>query len=84
MFFYRGDNFRVAFSHIGDLRSILPDDVRILALTATSTTEILKAVKTRLSLDDPPVIGVSPNRANIKYYIEPCTTFNKYLLRVDG
>ena len=76
LFFYRGDNFRVAFSHIGDLRSILPDNVRILALTATSTVEIFKAVKTRLSLDDPAVIGESPNRANIKYYVEPLPSIN--------
>ena len=62
--FCRGDDFRAAFAHIGDLRSILPDDVHILALTATCTTEILKAVKMRLSLDDPAVIGVSPNRSN--------------------
>ena len=73
IFFYRGDDFRVAFSHVGDLHSILPDNV---ALTATSTVEIFKAVKTRLSLDDPAVIGESPNRANIKYYVEPLPSIN--------
>ena len=76
IFFYRGDDFRVAFSHVGDLRSILPDNVLIWALTATFTVEIFKAVKTRLSLDDPAVIGESPNRANIKYYVEPLPSIN--------
>ena len=45
--------------------------MHILALTATATSDVLKVVKTRLVLDDPQVIGISPNRANIKYYIEP-------------
>ena len=67
----RGDDFRVAFARIGDLCSVLPEGVHILALTATATSDVLKVVKARLSLDDPIVIGVSPNRVNIKYYIEP-------------
>ena len=67
----RGDDFRVAFARIGDVRSILPNNVHILALTATATPDILKTVKTRLSLDDPVLVGVTPNRGNIKYHIEP-------------
>ena len=68
----RSDDFRVAFSNIGDLHRILPNEVRILALTATATLDIFKAVKTRLSLDDPVLVGVTPNSlGNIKYHIEP-------------
>ena len=36
---YRGDDFRVMFAEIGDIRSLLPNCVKILALTATSTRE---------------------------------------------
>jgi len=36
-----------------------------LALTATATCSTLKAVKERLSLQDPIIIGTSPNRPNI-------------------
>ena len=68
---FRGDDFRVAFSQIGDLRSILPEGVHMLALTATATTAVFKAVKKRLALVDPLVIGISPDRANIKYSVEP-------------
>ena len=46
--------------------------VQILALTTTSTAEIFKAVK-RLSLA---VNGVSLNRTNIKYYVEPLPLIN--------
>ena len=64
----------MAYSQIGDLRSILPEGVHILALTATLTTTVFEAVKKRLSLNDPAVIGTSPNRANIKYHVEPKET----------
>ena len=50
--------------------------VQILALKATSTAEIFKAAKTRLSLDDPAVIGISLNRTNIKHYVEPLPLIN--------
>ena len=75
-FIIRGDNFRVAFSQIGDLRSIMSQNVRILALTATATSEVYKAVRNRLSLDDPAVIGLPPSRDNIKYYVEPLPNIN--------
>ena len=61
----------MVFSQIGDLRSILPEGVHMLALTATATTAVFKAVKKRLALVDPLVIGISPDRADIKYLVEP-------------
>ena len=50
---------------IGELRSIIPDHVCILALTATATHPTLQAVKDRLCLRNPIVVGLSPNRPNI-------------------
>jgi bloom syndrome protein len=44
-----GDDFRMAYAHIGDLRSILPSSVNIMALTATATEITFKAVCERLS-----------------------------------
>ena len=34
-----GDQFRISFSKIGNLRSIVPSNVNIMALTATATHE---------------------------------------------
>ena len=68
---YRGDNFRVSFSKIGELRSLLPDKVSIMALTATATTETLKIVTDRLSLRNPVVVGITPNQGNLKFFVEP-------------
>ena len=39
-----GDEFRKSFSQIWDIRSLLPDKVRFLALTATATTEMYYVV----------------------------------------
>jgi len=74
--YIRGDDFRVAFSHIGDLQSIVPQNVHILALTATATSEVFKVVRNRLSLDDPTIIGLPPSQDNIKYNVEPLPNIN--------
>lgn len=71
---YRGDNFRVSFSKIGELRSLLPDKVSIMGLTATATTETLKIVTDRLSMRNPVVIGITPNQVNLKFFVEPLPT----------
>lgn len=68
---YRGTEFRQAFGQIGNLCSIIPGKAKILALTATATSEVLSTVKAKLNLVDTLVIGLSPDRGNIKYYVEP-------------
>ena len=39
-----GDKFRDAFSKVDDLRSLLPANVRIMALTATATNASFKVI----------------------------------------
>lgn len=64
-----GDQFRRAFSLIGNLRSLVPSGVKVLALTATATLDTYKCVVQRLSLQDPVLISVPPERENIVYYV---------------
>lgn len=45
-----GDEFRRAFSKIGDLRSILPASINVMALTATPTVETFDIVSQLLYL----------------------------------
>lgn len=52
-----GDDFRRAFSEIGNLRSLIPSNVNVLALTATATHNTFKVVAERLSLKDPVIVG---------------------------
>ena len=64
-----GDHFREAFSHIGDLRSLVPSSVNVIALTATATADTFEVVKQRLSMDKPFVIASPPSKDNIIYKV---------------
>ena len=62
---------------MGSVRSLLPNEVKILALTATATQETLKCVVSRPSMQDPAIIGLSPDRPNIKLSVQPCPSIPK-------
>lgn len=66
-----GDSFRKAFAEIGDMRSIVPSSVNVLALTATATKETYDVIVKRLSLENPAVIALPPFRNNISYSVRP-------------
>ena len=53
-----GNQFRMAFAQIGCVRSLVPKDVKIMALTATATQETLQVVTERLAMhiDNPALI----------------------------
>ena len=68
-----GDEFRQMFGEIGDLRSLIPSTVNMLALTATATTETFHVVTKRLSMDDPRIVALPPYRDNISYTIHSKT-----------
>lgn len=66
-----GDKFRTAFAHIGELRSLLPSGVSVMALTATATTMTYHVVCERLSMVNPVLIAMPPYRLNIMYRVLP-------------
>ena len=68
--YYRGEEFRKEFSKIGDVRSILPDNIHVMALTATATRSTRKVVSRRLEMVSPKIVSVSPNKSNIKYIVK--------------
>ena len=68
---HRGDDFRVAFSTIRDVRSLIPDNVHIIALTATVTNNSFHIITEQLFLKDPVVVRIKPNQPNIKSFVEP-------------
>ena len=65
----RDETFRKEFSKIGEVRSIIPDHVNVMALTATATKRTRKYVCKKLSMSAPVVISQSPNKENIKYIV---------------
>ena len=74
--FFRGDQFRTAFAHLGDIRSVL-------ALTATASAATFNAVCQRLSLVNPVLVGCPPNRVNI-YSVKPLSNMDKFCDNVSG
>ena len=73
----RGDEFRKTFAELGSIRSLLPSKVNILALTATANQETLKCVISRAAMQDPAIIGLPPDRPNIKLSVKPCPSIPK-------
>lgn len=67
----RGDDFRIAFAEIGELRSLIPRSVSVMALTATTTTEVYDSVVNRLSMKDIVLVALPPTRNNITYCVGP-------------
>ena len=58
--------FRVEFAHLGEVRSLIPPTVHIMALTATSTVSTRKK---RLNMKSPLIISITPDKPNIMYRV---------------
>ncbi len=69
MFNCRGEKFRTEFSHLDEIRSIIPDTVRVMALTATATKSTRKFIINSLSMQMPEIVYIPPARDNIIYAV---------------
>ena len=54
---------------LGEVRSLLPEQVKIMALAATATTMVPTYVAYILSMEKPIVITLSPCKANLIYNV---------------
>ena len=73
----RGEEFRKEYLRLGEVRSILPQSVHIMALTATATKTLRKDVCDILDMKDPVLVSVSPDKDNIKYLVAGHVTMDK-------
>lgn len=82
----KGETFRRSLLRIGEIRSIIPEGVNILALTATATKSLQYNVATILGMYKPITVAVSPCKANIMYavssYSSLSETFGPILLHL--
>lgn len=62
---------------IGSLRSLLPENVNVMALSATATKPTFDIVVTRLSMCNVAVVGLSPMRAYIRYAVRMLTSLDE-------
>ena len=74
---YRGDTFRDTLLRIDEVRSLIPKDVNMMALTATATRSLRASITSILDIYDPIVIAVSPCKVNIIYAVEPCESLEQ-------
>ena len=59
----------MAYSSIGAIRSLLPEHVRMMALTATATQATFRLVTARLAMQNVKLIGASPRKENIHFSV---------------
>ena len=69
---------------IGKVRSIIPSYFNIMALTATATRSAYDIIERQLSLKDPLVVSVSPDRPNIKLSIEPSRHLEEFAAEISS
>ncbi len=67
--FYRGNSFRREFSDLGEIRSIVSENVRLMALTATATLSTRKFILKSLCMQNPAIVYIPPVKNNIKYLV---------------
>lgn len=70
LYLFRGDRFRVDFARLGEVRSLIPPHVHILALTATATKATRKIVMKRLSMKSSEIVSVTPDKPNLIYLVQ--------------
>eukprot|EP01060_Flectonema_neradi_P038836 TRINITY_DN8285_c0_g1_i3.p1 TRINITY_DN8285_c0_g1~~TRINITY_DN8285_c0_g1_i3.p1 ORF type:complete len:606 (+),score=86.24 TRINITY_DN8285_c0_g1_i3:152-1819(+) len=66
-----GSGFRKSYRSLGVLRDIVPNEVPILAITATATQSVVDDIAASLSLRSPTLVTQSFNRPNLTYNINP-------------
>ena len=64
-------------SRIGEIRSLLPRGVPMMALTATATSKLRFEVASMLGMTEELVVSISPCKPNIVYCIGKCSTLQE-------
>ena len=77
-----GDQFRKSLARIGDLRSLLPKDANVLALTATASEETLKVVIEWLSMLNVTIVAMPPSCDNIYHEINTASNIRILLMKL--
>lgn len=74
----------MAFARLGELRSIIPTNVKVMTLTATATLSTMKVIKETMSMENESVIALPPEKPNIKYLLLPPCTIEELCTDISG
>ncbi len=64
----RGPSFRKEFSHLEEIRSIVPESVRLMTLTATATFSTRRFIIKNLCMNNPAIVYAPPIKNNIFFF----------------
>ena len=71
------------FARLGEVRSLIPPHVNVLALTATATKATRKAMVKKRSMKSPEIISITPDKPNILYIVrDKPDTINEAMLPI--
>ena len=73
----RGDDFRLEYAKLQQIRSILHPSVHIMALTATATRATRNEIAESLGMHNIAIVYISPNKQNIRYVVRKFETIEK-------
>ena len=83
--------FRESYNQLAKIRSFLPSDVPLVALTATATIETIKLIKSNLCMSSAVEFLQMQEKSNIKYFVlklndKPTEVFNAMVgdLKIKG
>ena len=62
------------FSRLGEVQSLIPSNVKVMALTATATSPTRKEIMKRLDMKKAVVVYLPPAKPNIVYVVMDKTT----------
>lgn len=69
-YMYRGRDFRTEFANISEVRSLVPPQVPLMALTATASRATQQAIMKSLNMStNTEVVSVLPNKVNVMYSV---------------
>lgn len=69
MLTYLGDTFCCEFSRLVEVRSIIPEDINVMALTVTATKSSRADIIKSLCMQKPVIVSTPPIKDNIHYCV---------------
>ena len=76
---FRGKDFRKVLQQIGEIRSLVPEDVHMMCLTATAPKPMCTEIIRIVGMKNPKVFATSPSKPNICYIVKAVEDISEVL-----